>query len=244
MTRSALNRALLITDTLIKKLAEHSIPVRIDAQAKQTILDVSGTTVNLMMSEYVKRTPHHETPAEKKAKERYWNRSRWDSSISYPHTPRFDFHPTGVLIITAGRWLSRSWKDTERTPLEKRLAQVIAGIVALAADIRAREAEEARRRQERVRAEEQYVYLKQRLESERARFEQLEADATSWERAKRLRAYVDDVEQKVHSTNDLSPELRDWIAWARAKADWLDPLILVSDPILDAPEPKQPGYYW
>lgn len=28
-----------------------------------------------------------------------------------------------------------------------------------------------------------------------------------------------------------------------AKADWLDPLIQVSDPILDAPEPKRPGYW-
>ena len=26
-------------------------------------------------------------------------------------------------------------------------------------------------------------------------------------------------------------------------ADWLDPLVLVSDVILDAPEPKRPGYW-
>jgi hypothetical protein len=35
----------------------------------------------------------------------------------------------------------------------------------------------------------------------------------------------------------------DWLEWVRAKADWLDPLIQVSDPILDAPEPKRPSYW-
>lgn len=40
-----------------------------------------------------------------------------------------------------------------------------------------------------------------------------------------------------------SPDAYDWLAWARAKADWLDPLVLVSDVILDAPEPKRPGYW-
>lgn len=245
VTRAALDRALLIMDTLIKALAKRTITARVDAQAKRTVLDVEGTAVALILSEHVKRTPHAETPAEKRARERYWNRSHWDSSVSYPDIPRFDFHPTGVLTVTAGLWPSRSWKDTPRTPLEKRLGEVVAGIGMLAADIRAKEAEEARRREVRRRAEERYAFLKQRLENERARFEQLEADATDWERASRLRAYVDAVEQKARSTgNVVTPELQDWIAWARAKADWLDPLIPVSDPILDAPEPRQPGYYW
>jgi len=42
----------------------------------------------------------------------------------------------------------------------------------------------------------------------------------------------------------LSAEQSEWLAWARAKADWLNPLVKVSDPILDAPEPNKPGYNW
>ena len=36
----------------------------------------------------------------------------------------------------------------------------------------------------------------------------------------------------------------DWMAWARAKADWVDPLVPLSDVVLDAPEPKSPGYFY
>ena len=48
---------------------------------------------------------------------------------------------------------------------------------------------------------------------------------------------------EVGSSGGLFQEQLDWLAWVRAKADWLDPLIQVSDPILDAPEPKRPGYW-
>jgi hypothetical protein len=47
----------------------------------------------------------------------------------------------------------------------------------------------------------------------------------------------------VDSITSQSVRLDDWLLWARAKADWLDPVILVSDPILDAPEPKRPSYW-
>lgn len=59
----------------------------------------------------------------------------------------------------------------------------------------------------------------------------------------RLRAFANEVEAQAKLDGELSPECVEWLAWRRAKADWLDPLILVSDPILDAPEPKRPGYW-
>lgn len=43
---------------------------------------------------------------------------------------------------------------------------------------------------------------------------------------------------------EFSQELQDWVAWAKAKADALDPLIAACDLILDAPEPKPPSYGW
>jgi hypothetical protein len=41
----------------------------------------------------------------------------------------------------------------------------------------------------------------------------------------------------------LTPEKQQWIEWASAKADWLDPLVRRCDPILDTPEPQQPSYW-
>lgn len=116
---------------------------------------------------------------------------------------------------------------------------------AKAEEIRAKD-EEARRREEaRRQAEERYLFQKHRLENEQAQFKQLEEDARNLERANRLRVYADAVEQKARATaNGLTQEITDWLAWARAKADWLDPLIHVCDPILDAPEPRKPNPYW
>ena len=72
----------------------------------------------------------------------------------------------------------------------------------------------------------------------------METEATKWERATRLRAYVDAVEHAATLKGELTDELVEWIDWARAKANWLDPMIRVSDLILDAPEPEMPALWW
>lgn len=116
------------------------------------------------------------------------------------------------------------------TKLENRLPEVVAGIVLLAADIRAKDAEEARRQEKHRQAKERYEFLKRRIEDEKKEFGRLETAASNWERARRIRCYVEAVEQDAHMRSDYSLELKQWVAWARAKADWLDPLIVVSDP--------------
>jgi len=49
--------------------------------------------------------------------------------------------------------------------------------------------------------------------------------------------------QDARREGELTPEKQQWIAWASAKADWIDPLAKRNDPILDAPEPQQPSYW-
>lgn len=245
VTRGALDRALRITDVLIKALEVQGVEIRVDDAAKATYLIMNETSVSFMVTEHVARSRHEATPAEIKAKERYWNRTRWDSSPSFPSIPDYDYTPTGLLTISAGHWHGRNWRDTAKTSLENRLGEVVAGLFALAEEIRAKQEDERRREEERRRALERYEFLKDRLEQEQKRFKKLEEEAVNLERAMRLRIYADAVEQRAMTCVDgMTKELDDWLAWTRAKADWLDPLIRVSDPILDAPEPKKPGYYW
>lgn len=243
VSSSSLDRALLIADTLLKQLESHSVTIRVDAQRKETLLDLNGTVVSFSITERVSRTNHQDTPAETRAKERYRSRSMLGVSMPYPHTPRYDYRPTGVLAISAGRWPSRNWNDTSRTPLEKRMPEIVTGLIALIEETRGKEAEEARQKEERRLREERYAYLVQRREQELAQFKKLEADAINWERAARLRSYIAAREQSLIAEAGTSPKHEDWIAWALAKADWLDPMMQVCDPILDAPEPKSPGYY-
>jgi len=244
VTPTSLDRAVALFSSLMSELERQNVSVRIDREGRSTYADVLDTPVKLMITERVRRTDHEITPAEKKAQENYYSRSRLNLDAPFPHIPRYDFHPTGVLTLTTGRWPTRAWHDTARTPLEQRLAEVVPGIVSLAEDIRTRENEENRKKEVQRLAEEDYAFRKQRLDDERNKFKQLETAATDFARAARLRAYIDAVEAKARSIGEQSLELQDWLAWAWAKADWVDPLIVVSDPILDAPEPKKPGIRW
>lgn len=243
VTPSSLDRALRIMDALIKGLARESVTVRVDAQARQTILDVEGTTVALALTEHVRRTPHQITPAERKAREDHRRKHPGTPDFGYLTLPRFDYRPTGVLTISVGHWPSRNWKDTEKTRLEDRLDEVVAEIFVLAHQIRAKDEEEKRQREEYARAQRRYEQLVGRLKNEKAAFRGLEQEVNDWERATRLRAYICAAEQHTQERGDTSSQLQDWFAWARAKADWLDPLVLICDPILDAPEPKPPRHW-
>lgn len=245
VTRAALDRALGIADALIKALIQRGFDVAVDGERGVTTLKYieTGTTLEFALTEYIRRTRHETTPAEERAQKRYWERSRWDSSVSYPHVPMYDYTPTGTLIIQIGRWPSRNWKDTPKTQLENRLGEVIGGVLAFAQEKHLREVEGARREEAYRRAQEHYEFLIKRREDEAERFKEIESRATDWERAMRLRAFADAVESRARLAGELSPEQIEWLAWTRAKADWLDPLILVSDPILDAPEPNRPSYW-
>lgn len=244
VTKGSLDRALIIADTLIKVLAKQGISAVVDTKSKATYFDIQGTLVSFTITEHVSRSAHQVTPVEKRARDRYWNNSRLGSSaMEYPSIPQYDYHPTGVLTITMGRWPSRSWKDTDRTQLEFRLGQVVSGLVSLGEEIRLKKEEEDQREEQRRRAEQRYELVKARFEREEANFKNLETATTFWERATRLRAYIEAVERQALNNGGATAAVVEWAAWARAKADWLDPLIDVCDPILDAPQPKRPGYW-
>ncbi len=247
VTKVSLGRTLGIVDALIKLLATQGFEFEVNPDQGETLIKwlETGTTMTFSLAEHVKRLPHVTTPAEERAQKRYWGRSRWDSSVEYPTIPRYDFTPTGVLTIEVGRWPSRSsWKDTPRTRLEERLGEVVAGILDLARQTHQKQREEARRREAHQRAVDHYEFLTNQLTVEVERFKLLESQAINWERAARLRDYANAVEKQAAATGGPSAEQVDWLSWARAKADWLDPLVPVSDPILDAPEPKRPGFGW
>lgn len=243
VTRGSLDRALDLFNALIFEFAKRGSTVEVEAEKKRTVLIIEGTQVELSLSERVRRKEHVDTPEETKAKERYWKMPHY-AGREYPGTPRYDYLATGILTLKAGRWPSRSWNDTERTPLEQRFSEVVSGLILLAAEIRAREEEQARDAERRRLAKEHYARIMEQRKRERGLFEDLEAKAKKWKRAIRLRAYVDAVEHAAKLKGELTDELLNWIGWARAKADWLDPMIHVSDLILDAPEPEKPALWW
>ncbi|MBY0240230.1 MAG: hypothetical protein K2X55_13030 [Burkholderiaceae bacterium] len=244
-TPSSLDRALTFTDSLLKMLMKHGFDFEIDdARGASLFRKIeTGTKLEFALVERVQRTRHVPTPAEELARKKYWERPRFDRSLSLPIFPQFDYAPTGILTLEIGRWPKRTWKDSPTKNLELRLGEVMAGILAVASGTFEREQEQARREEARRQAEAHYDFLVKRRSQEAERFKRLESSATDWERAAKLRAFADAVENDAKLLGPLTVEQIEWLAWARAKADWLDPLVRVSDPILDAPEPKRPGYF-
>ncbi len=121
--------------------------------------------------------------------------------------------------------LQRVWRDDRRGRLEDYLADFVRGLVRVADLERRRtlereEAERLRQEAQRVREEKQ-----RRLRRERARFKSLESAAVNWRRAARLRAFLDALEAAHAQAGPLTPELVDWLTWARAQAARIDPLV-------------------
>lgn len=240
-----LDRALDISDRLLKILEGYGFEFEIDNSRQETLLRKVETDTRLpfKLTEHIQRSNHIPTPNEERARKKYWEHSRFDRTLNFPIIPKYDYTPTGILTVEVGRWPQKTWKDTPRKNLEQRIDEVIAGILSVAHDTYEREQEQARREEARRLAISRYEFLKKRRLDEAERFKALDTSANNWERAAKLRAFADAVEANAKISSALTADQVEWLAWARAKADWLDPLIQVSDPILDAPEPKQPGYY-
>lgn len=92
----------------------------------------------------------------------------------------YDYAPIGTLTIQVGRWPSRTWKGIPKTQLEKRLGEVVGGIVAFSQEMHAKEVEEARRKEAHQRAVERYEFLTKRRADEVERFKEIESSATDW----------------------------------------------------------------
>jgi hypothetical protein len=215
----------------------------VDEDKGQTLLVGGGTTLTISIVEQVTRTSHAPTRAEVAARDRYYNSFRVGGRVEYPKIPQYDWHPTGRLTLTVGSWPSRKWNDTERSLIDTRLSGIVPAIAGLAEAKRAKEEEDERRRRTYEEARARYEAQVRARNEERRQLRTLFRDASRLQRANRLREFIAAVEYRAREDGELTPEKRQWIEWARAKADWLDPLVRRRDPILDAPEPEAPSYW-
>jgi hypothetical protein len=146
--------------------------------------------------------------------------------------------------VVRAKYLSNVIIHTPKTLLEQRLHQVVAGALDLIEEHRIRAEEQECRRlawqDAKDRHDRQVEFGKLELEQ----LERLKTNAAQWLKTERLRQYIDAVEQSAVRNGELSEKLTVWISWARIKADCIDPLVAVSDAILDTSELRSPGYYY
>lgn len=243
ITRNTLDRGLRLMDTLLKSLEPCGFTAQVDVEKGLTYLVGGSTTLTISIVEQVTRTSHTPTRSEVQARDRYYDSFRVGARAEYPNIPQFDWHPTGRLTLTVGSWPSRKWNDTERSLIDSRLSGIVAAIVGLAEAKRAKEEEEHRRRRTYEEALALYETQVRARDDERRQLRALFGDASRLQRANRLREFIAAVEDRARHDDKLTPEKQQWLEWAKAKADWFDPLVRRSDPILDAPEPAAPSYW-
>jgi hypothetical protein len=179
---------------------------------------VAGQALSLSLEETSSKQVHRQTEAEKTATRRQ----------GYASGPLYDFVPSGKMgLRIENLWqagVQTSWRDTSARKLEDRLNEVMAGLYR-AAHVEELKSRKERERKRRVDAENaRRAALRQEREDEVHFLKGLEADATAWQRAQTLRAFIAAVEaQRDEARND--EEKMAWLARARRLADRVDPLL-------------------
>lgn len=230
---SSKDRILNIVDTLAKACRDRGFGLRDgkagDRYAGHVSIVVDDIAFRPVFEERMQRRSYRMTEQEL-ARQRRGH---------YVYTPTYSYEPTGELTLKIegvyGSGLQTTWKDTRHQRIETRLNEVMIGLRALTNKQLEDDRKAATRKQRYDLIQEERAELRQRIAQERQRVEALEADAEAWYRAEKIRAYVVAAECRYKETGEVGSRL-DWLSWARAQADRLDPIIPSPSSILDTPE--------
>lgn len=232
VSEASLPRALRIMDALAKALDARSMPIRIESDGKgRSHVKILDQDLAVRLGESTLRTERELTLQERRDMKQY----------GHAYLPnRYSYKSTGLLKLgIIGNYsdeLKNIVADGKHQRVEQRLNEFV---VKLEEEAVRRQRQEERREREHRLWEEQARLRREREERQREELERLKAledEARSWRRAGDIRAYVAAAEAKAigeHGTVASDSELGRWIAWARNKADWIDPLVAAGCPILD-----------
>lgn len=222
---------------LAEQLRTHDLRLGANVKLKtpKLFVQVDSRRRDLKLMEILDEVPHVPTPAEL----REARRSPWKS------LPKVDQVPSGRLEIVVARdgWSNNrqnrdEWSDAKKSPLERRVEEIARAIKqGVVDDDDAREREVQRRAEaheewERKKAAERREWEEVRARARDKAVTQLR-DATfmrafdAWKDAQELRAFADQLELEAAAQGQLEsrPRLREWLEWARARANEIDPIV-------------------
>tara|TARA_R110002049_G_scaffold34058_3_gene111567 strand:+ start:6075 stop:7199 length:1125 start_codon:yes stop_codon:yes gene_type:complete len=208
VSKGLFKRSLIFMDTLIKILEKRGHVVIANDHIKVLIRGQSYTIRLIEKNKRVKK----------------------ESNTSWQ---QFDLEPTGILCLKLDRsYPIKEWSDSKTKTLEDKLPDIVAWL-----EIRAKKDEEeaiAREiwhKEQEIKASQEKELRKQR-ENELTNFAKLFETATRWHKTQYLRNYIKEFEEFAVKTNTLDPDKKEWINWAKEKADWYDPFIEKNDELL------------
>lgn len=240
VSRDQVDRALHIMDTLIRALANMKWPVKlVKIESREDVLDrpyfahepryqpperwmtcaiVQREQLQISLSERKKRIRFDPAEHEKNGRQARW----WLLS-----PPKYDFVPSGrlVLRIHNARYtgIQRRWQDTDKTKLERRLADFIIGLDVASKVLKEKRKDDQRREAERQAALERRREYERLAAHERRLREDLESMAAKWAKACQIGEFLMAVDE-AFPEDIRSPDMTAWLDWAGAYARDLDPL--------------------
>lgn len=215
-------RALRLANALIRALEVRGY--RLVEGNRHVEVEMFGVRLTLSIVEPTVRSDYVPTEDEKAAKAH----GRWS------YWPRYTFTPSGRLEVKSDSGYGGCIRDSTRQHVEdqlNKLVMLMAKRALVLLQYREERAEaEALRETQRLHA----LAQKELQDAEQHKLTALRAAAQRWQEAQLIRAYVDAVEQASYSCGDGPSDTQlDYLRWARAKADWLDPLVVAPDVLLD-----------
>lgn len=237
ISRAQVDRCAILYDTLLKE--GEALGFAWSVGPRGTHVEVAGEKLAMSIVERLERydlprpTPRALKPGQP-----------WAPDYSMINAPRYGWRPTGELTIQfegeTSRAVQRTWRDTLKTGLlEIKLGLVLEGLPKIAHSVKAarliRE-EQAREWQRQKRAEQERVALQARTAHLRSR---LIENVTAWERAERIRVFIDATILATPNDEQSQMDLAVWVTWTRAQLDLLDPLALNSKAVIGMSSPVQ-----
>ncbi|MBQ6076396.1 MAG: hypothetical protein IJK86_09655 [Lachnospiraceae bacterium] len=244
VTESMLSRVYHILDPIYKAVEHLGGSVNDDLS-----MIIRNEHVVLKITEKLNQTPHALTKDEIKQVERYEREKKSSLYVYEPRFRKYDYIPTGKLRISA--YGKSFFRDTGNSVVEEQIGNILVSLYLQSEDERI-EREKREEEQRKIEEEKRRKELqRQKYNNEVDLLQELTNKASDYEAACKIRAFIAAVEEKP----DPDKNTLEWIRWAKAKADWLDPSVGMADPIFGLrnhganqekkdPVKKSPYYYW
>jgi hypothetical protein len=195
---SNIDRALRFMDAFIKLLKSRSYSIKVNY--KTTYAVIQNQEIEISLKEKLKII---------KIKENDWTRN--------------DYEPTGILAFRLEGSYPKEWKDGPAS-LEEQLSTILEKLEEKAGKLKAEKLEREKWHQEYLEKQRIAKELKEHKELEAKAFTNLLDQAQKWQQARILREYIHEVEAKANEGGSLTKELKNWLIWAKQRADEYDPL--------------------
>jgi len=211
-------RAYRIIDALIKAMEPLDCSLTDDLR-----FIINDETIRLSFSESQDKETHILTKEENMQLLKYEEELKLHSWVSKPQIRKYDYIYNGKLSLNVDG--QKSFRDRKSYIVEECLGEIMIEMYKAASAAKkariAREEAERKRREEELRKEER----RKRYDIEVDRTLELTNLAEDYDTACKLRHYI----AVVETSGTLNPETKEWIEWAKTKADWYDPTIAKKD---------------